>query len=142
MKKSCALPRSDGRTSNPASGWPFSKSVTLVMVVALALGAVSPALAGGRKEATDSSLTSSLDLIRSVLTRADSDRCPMTPSCSAYARQAFRRHGALMGWIMTCDRLLRCGRDEKRLAPHIRINGRIFIYDPIENNDFWWSGKK
>ncbi len=114
----------------------------VVFLIAFTLWSAAPALAGDRESATGGSLVSSLDLIRSVLTRADSDRCPMAPSCSAYARRAFRRHGALTGWIMTCDRLLRCGRDEKRLAPRIRINGRIFIYDPIENNDFWWSKKK
>lgn len=44
-----------------------------------------------------------------------------------------------MGWILTCDRLLRCGHDETRLAPSIRIQGANHAYDPLEANTFWWK---
>ena len=44
-----------------------------------------------------------------------------------------------MGWIMTCDRLMRCGRDELRLSPAIRTDANIWkCHDPVKNNDFWW----
>jgi putative membrane protein insertion efficiency factor len=66
-------------------------------------------------------------------------RCPMKPSCSQYSIEAFKKHGYLLGWIMTSDRLLRCGRDETRLSRTLRKNNEIFSYDPLENNDFWWS---
>ena len=69
----------------------------------------------------------------------DGDRCPMTPSCSAYAQRAIQKHGPLTGWIMAMDRLVRCGRDEKHLAPRVMIQGVPHIYDPVENNDFWWK---
>ena len=65
--------------------------------------------------------------------------CPKHPSCSAYARQAVARHGEGLGWIMACDRLMRCGRDEARLAPKIRVNGQWRYHDPVERNDFWWQ---
>ncbi|MFZ3045305.1 MAG: membrane protein insertion efficiency factor YidD [Desulfatirhabdiaceae bacterium] len=68
----------------------------------------------------------------------DGDRCPMTPSCSSYARQSVQKHGVFWGWIMTCDRLIRCGRDETRLSPHVAENNRIRIWDPVWMNDFWW----
>ena len=97
---------------------------------------------GLKSQKAGGSFLASLDIIRSVITRADSDRCPMWPSCSTYAHQAFQRHGALMGWIMTCDRLMRCGRDEVRLAPKLRKNGRVLIYDPVQNNDFWWHNQR
>ena len=69
----------------------------------------------------------------------DGDRCPMHPSCSTYSLDASERHGLLMGWIMTCDRLLRCGRDELALAPRVMVDGHVRCYDPVEHNDFWWT---
>jgi putative membrane protein insertion efficiency factor len=68
----------------------------------------------------------------------DGNRCPMYPQCSQYSAQAIRKHGVVLGWIMACDRLLRCGKDEVRLSPHIKINGRELTFDPVSANDFWW----
>ncbi len=77
---------------------------------------------------------------RKVISPVDSNRCAMTPTCSSYSISAIKKHGALMGWIMTCDRLLRCGRDEVRLSKKkYGISGRRYSYDPVENNDFWWG---
>lgn len=64
----------------------------------------------------------------------DGNRCPCNPSCSAYSAEAFRKHGFLMGWFMTVDRLIREG-DEGRFSS-IDRQGRIL--DPVERNDFWW----
>jgi len=72
------------------------------------------------------------------LSGADGSRCPMTPSCSEYAAQAVEKHGPVMGWIMACDRILRCGRSEMKLAPRVRIQGRSYVLDPVSGNDFWW----
>ena len=58
-------------------------------------------------------------------------QCPMHPSCSAYARQCTARFGLVIGWVMACDRLLRCGRDEVNLAPEILVDGRRKTYDPV-----------
>lgn len=65
--------------------------------------------------------------------------CPMYPSCSEYSRQAVARFGFAKGWVMSMDRLMRCGRDETRLAPKILVNGKVKYFDPIENNDLWHS---
>lgn len=65
--------------------------------------------------------------------------CPMFPSCSEYARQAVDRHGEIPGWIMACDRLMRCGRDEVSLAPRIQVNGEWRSRDTLSMNDFWWN---
>ncbi len=70
---------------------------------------------------------------------ADGDRCRMYPSCSNYAINALKKHGNITGWIMTCDRLLRCGRDEIRYSEPIWINGEKHFLDQIEDNDFWWE---
>ncbi len=72
----------------------------------------------------------------------DGNRCPMYPNCSQYCAQAIQKHGFGLGWIMACDRLLRCGRDEVRLSPHVRVNGRELIFDPVSANDFWWFSPK
>lgn len=44
--------------------------------------------------------------------------CPMTPSCSRYALEAFSRHGAARGGVLTARRLRRCSR-------------RYPAYDPV-----------
>jgi putative component of membrane protein insertase Oxa1/YidC/SpoIIIJ protein YidD len=67
------------------------------------------------------------------------DRCSMYPSCSHYSSQAIQKHGWLKGWIMSCDRLMRCGRDEVNLSDPIMVNGRPHIYDPVSRNDIWKS---
>ena len=76
------------------------------------------------------------------LSSVDGNRCPMVPSCSRYAAQAFEKHGPLIGWIMSCDRLVRCGRDEAGISKKIMIHHQEFIYDPLEANDFWWFEKE
>ena len=72
------------------------------------------------------------------LSGIDSDRCRMYPPCSAYCVEALKKHGPLLGWIITCDRLLRCGRDEIYLSTPIWVNGKKRFHDPVSNNDFWW----
>lgn len=75
---------------------------------------------------------------RDYISSADGDRCPMSPSCSAYGEQAIRKHGIFMGWIMTCDRLIRCGRDEVHLSETVESGAKRLTLDPVEANDFWW----
>jgi putative component of membrane protein insertase Oxa1/YidC/SpoIIIJ protein YidD len=76
---------------------------------------------------------------RTHVSPIDGKDCPMYPPCSMYSLQCFNKHGFFIGWMMTCDRLFRCGRDELRLSPEVFINGKSKCYDPLENNDFWWS---
>jgi hypothetical protein len=65
----------------------------------------------------------------------------MYPSDSEYSLQSIKKHGMLAGWVMSMDRLMRCGRDETRLSPGVFVNGKWKTYDPVEKNDFWWSDK-
>ena len=83
-----------------------------------------------------------VELHRKYISPIDGKNCPMYPSCSRYSLQCFEKHGLFIGWVMTCDRLLRCGRDELRLSPEIVVNDELRCYDPLENNDFWWRNKK
>jgi putative membrane protein insertion efficiency factor len=73
------------------------------------------------------------DYISSV----DGNRCSMHPTCSQYCIEAFKKHGTFLGWIMCSDRLIRCGRDERKLSDPVLIDGQKRSYDPVSNNDFW-----
>jgi hypothetical protein len=64
-------------------------------------------------------------------------QCPSYPSCSHYALLAIRKHGAFLGSVMTFDRLQH-EADEGRHAPAILVEGITKVYDPLENNDYWW----
>lgn len=79
-----------------------------------------------------------LNFYKTVISATDGDRCGMSPSCSSYAARAFKKHGVFLGWIMSCDRLIRCGRDETNRSPQVRSGNRIFTVDTLEDNDFWW----
>ena len=87
-------------------------------------------------------LRSFVEFYSTYISPIDGKDCSMYPSCSAYSIQSFKKHGLFIGWVMTCDRLYRCGRDELRLSPEIIINGEYRCYDPLEANDFWWYDGK
>jgi putative membrane protein insertion efficiency factor len=70
----------------------------------------------------------------------DGDRCPCYPTCSQYAIEAVKKHGALIGLVMTFDRLIH-ETDEIRQVPLMKIHGSYRYFDPVENNDFWWAKK-
>ena len=64
-------------------------------------------------------------------------RCAYPPSCSHYALEAIEKHGALIGAVMTFDRLQH-EPDEARSAPQVVAGGVLKFYDPLANNDYWW----
>ena len=80
---------------------------------------------------SDNPVVLPLKTIHSMLSKVDGSRCPMYPSCSAYGFEALRTHGLFKGWMLTCDRLVRCGRDELHLSPPIIVNGRMCCHDPL-----------
>jgi len=63
--------------------------------------------------------------------------CPMYPSCSNYSVKCFEKHGLFIGWMMSCDRLMRCGFDELTLSPRVIVDRESKCYDSVQNNDFW-----
>jgi uncharacterized protein len=109
----------------------------LVSAPAMAEGPITAAGAAESRSVTSG--VSPLTRLQQFISRADGDRCPMYPSCSHYARTAFAEKGILMGWVLTSDRLLRCGRDETRLAPPVNVHGVRHTYDPLAANIFWWD---
>lgn len=86
----------------------------------------------------DSLLAAPIRFFQEVISPVDGPRCHSYPTCSTYARQAISRHGALIGWIMASDRLMRCGRDDNHQLPRIRVGSHDYADDPVSANDFWW----
>jgi len=65
-------------------------------------------------------------------------RCSHHPSCSRYSLLAIKKHGAIIGFIMTFDRLQH-ESNEAKYSPLIKIGDETKVYDPVKNNDFWWN---
>src|SRR5210317_593968 len=89
-------------------------------------------------EAEENSENASLYPIKfyqDYISSVDGNRCLMHPTCSQYCIEAFKKHGTFLGWIMCSDRLIRCGRDEKKLSDPVWIDGEKRSYDPVSNND-------
>ena len=63
----------------------------------------------------------------------DGDRCGFVPSCSAFARQAVGRRGAVLGVLATADRLMRC-TVFKAPGPDYLLLPDGMLFDPVENN--------
>ena len=78
-----------------------------------------------------------LRFFQKVISPVDGARSNMYPTGSAYAREAFAKHGALRGFLLTAERLMHEG-NEGLVSPRIRKHGRWRIYDPLEANDGWW----
>ena len=77
---------------------------------------------------------------RDYISPIDGDRCPMYPTCSQYSIECFEKHGLIIGWLMTWDRLFH-EADEMKRAPLVWVHDYYRFYDPLENNDFWWYKK-
>ncbi len=77
-------------------------------------------------------------IFQRYISPVDGDRCPSYPTCSQYGVEAVRTHGAVIGFVMTFDRLMH-ESDEIRRVPLVKVGDRYRYYDPVENNDFWWS---
>ena len=85
--------------------------------------------------------TSMLTFFSSVISPVDGDRCPSYPSCAAYSKQAYQKHGAVLGTLMTVDRLFH-EADEPRFSPIVEVHGVKRIYDPVSANEFWKKDRK
>ncbi|MDX8412149.1 MAG: membrane protein insertion efficiency factor YidD [Mariprofundaceae bacterium] len=81
-----------------------------------------------------------LHFYQHVLGHLDGRDCPSYPVCSVYARQAFDRHGLLLGGMLVIDRLIHEAEDIHR-GPWIMVEGETRLYDPLARNDFWLKGE-
>ncbi|WP_373501138.1 membrane protein insertion efficiency factor YidD [Desulfococcus sp.] len=118
-----------------------ARHLLLAAVASLAVACSTVTAGNGGQGSTFSPLNGLVAFYRGPLNHLSAVRhgeCPMVPSCSEYAREAMERHGELVGWMMATDRLMRCGRDETRHSPRVKIHGEWRYYDPVDRNDFWW----
>lgn len=81
-----------------------------------------------------------IGFFKKYISPVDGDRCPCYPTCSQYSIEAIRKHGVLVGAVMTFDRLIH-ESDEIRNASLIKVYGSYRYLDSVENNDFWWDKK-
>jgi putative component of membrane protein insertase Oxa1/YidC/SpoIIIJ protein YidD len=80
--------------------------------------------------------TAMITFFQKVVSPVDGDRCPSFPTCAAYSKQAYQKHGAVLGTLMTVDRLIH-EASEARFSPTITVHGVPRIYDPVSANEFW-----
>lgn len=71
------------------------------------------------------------------LTSSSAGSCTFHPTCSQYTRQAIIKHGFLIGLMIGAERIMRYHHDFSHYDP-IDIGGAVKLYDPVENNDFWF----
>ncbi|MCA1808227.1 MAG: membrane protein insertion efficiency factor YidD [Lentisphaerae bacterium] len=74
---------------------------------------------------------------RTQIRPAIGDRCLMHPSCSEYTRQAFARHGFLLGIPIMADRFIREPDVIKHAQAPVIVGNKIFYADPLDNHDWW-----
>jgi putative membrane protein insertion efficiency factor len=53
-------------------------------------------------------LLGAIGAYRATLSKALGNRCRFSPSCSAYAAEGIRTHGALVGTALAARRVVRC----------------------------------
>ena len=85
--------------------------------------------------------TSLLSFFSQVISPVDGDRCPSYPTCAAYSKEAYQKHGAFVGTLMTVDRLIH-EADETSFSPTVKVYGVRRIYDPVSDNEVWTRKEK
>ena len=81
---------------------------------------------------------------RENTTKMDGPRCPMYPSCAAWAQRAVERHGFL-GLLLFVDRLFyreTGALAEKYFFAPRRLSGHLRYYDPLSDTFPLLEGKR
>lgn len=73
---------------------------------------------------------------------ADGAGCTYYPTCSGYSIQALKKHGPVTGFFMTAERVNRNHSNQDGYFPQIKRWGKVYIYDPVSNNDFWFGDSR
>jgi uncharacterized protein len=98
----------------------------------------APVAATVSDEAQLEPLQTGIRFFQRFISPVDGPRCPMYPTCSAYATQALQKHGPLFGSFITVDRLLHESGPTFHDHP-VKLGGRIRFLDPLSANDRWAS---
>ncbi len=75
-----------------------------------------------------------LSFYQNTISEARGVSCPMYPSCSQYAKLAFKQYSGFRAVALTADRLMRCGHDLKQYEI-IPLNTGSFYYDVLPNTE-------
>tara|TARA_B100000963_G_C22633583_1_gene676292 strand:- start:2905 stop:4089 length:1185 start_codon:yes stop_codon:yes gene_type:complete len=65
--------------------------------------------------------------------------CPMHPSCSRYAIESFRNNNFFNAFLLTSDRLIRCGHDYENYSLTLTNNGIKFLDVPKNSTKYKFS---
>ena len=65
--------------------------------------------------------------------------CPMHPSCSRYAIDSFRNNDFFNAFLLTSDRLIRCGHDYENYSLTLTNNGIKFLDVPENSTKYKFS---
>ena len=77
-----------------------------------------------------------ITFFQKLISPVDGATCDFYPTCSGYAQQALKKHGLFIGLAMASER---AARDHSPEGYDLIFKfGRYYIYDPVENNDFWF----
>jgi len=81
-----------------------------------------------------------ITFFQEIVSPIDGATCNFYPTCSAYAKRALKKHGFFIGLAMASERIT---RDHSPQGYDLIFKfGRYYIYDPVENNDFWFHKRK
>jgi putative component of membrane protein insertase Oxa1/YidC/SpoIIIJ protein YidD len=76
-------------------------------------------------------------LYQLTFSRQDLAHCPMFPSCSRFAIQAYEAYDPLQATLMTADRLLRDNPGALLRYRPVAVGGRVLLADPPEDHRLW-----
>lgn len=100
-----------------------------------------PALPAGVGETPGNSASLPLQLLlrayQLTLSGQDMAACPLYPSCSRFAMQAYADYGPLQGTLMTADRLLRDNPGAHERHRLVRVGAHTRLYDPPAEHALW-----
>ncbi len=65
-----------------------------------------------------------------LISPSKGDICHMHPHCSLYGYQAFKQYNSFRAFLMTADRLYRCGHDLDNYET-IDVDGSVRFFDPV-----------
>lgn len=72
-----------------------------------------------------------IDFYQKYISGIRGQECPMYPSCSNFGLKTFNEKNFGTAFVLTSDRLLRCGHDHSKYSLTLRENGFKFIDYPV-----------
>jgi putative component of membrane protein insertase Oxa1/YidC/SpoIIIJ protein YidD len=75
-------------------------------------------------------VTDYIDFYQKYISGIRGQECPMYPSCSNFGIKTFNETNFVAAFVLTSDRLLRCGHDRNNYSLTLRPNGFKFIDYP------------